>query len=212
MRPHPRDTPSVVGIYQATPDENAFDALERVLTSVGFWDLLDRHCEAAGASHDAFRILIKPDLDVFDAGSSTSTDPALVEHLIDLLAERGFANVAVAAGPCGAAGWLENRDVLVLADLIGYRFATESGRPYDVLDLGEDVVDAGFPATSVLDGTGLSRAWLDASFRIGFAKSKTDEEDFTPSEPGTFWACCLDATRIITTTTGSRRGTSATIC
>lgn len=177
-RSHPRDASPVVGISQAAPDESAFDALERALASAGFWKRIDRHRAAAGTAPDAFRILIKPDLDAFDAGAPTGTDPALVEHLIDLLAERGFTNVAVAAGPCGASAWLENRDVLVLADLIGYRFVTEKEHAYDVLDLGEDVVEAGFPAESMLAETGLSRSWLDASFRISFAKSKTDEEDF----------------------------------
>jgi len=122
------------------------------------------------------RIIIKPDLALYDERSPTGTDPALVEELIDLLHRRGFRQVAVGAGRDESGMWLENRDPLSLAELGGYAFRTAAGRGYDVEDLSEDLVDAGFPPGSVLAGTGIGRAWREAHFRISFAKVKTDDE------------------------------------
>jgi hypothetical protein len=42
--------------------------------------------------------------------------------------------------------------------------------------LGEEILDAGFPPECVLRGTGLAKRWMDAQFRINFAKNKTHEE------------------------------------
>jgi hypothetical protein len=47
--------------------------------------------------------------------------------------------VTVGEGPSTAELWLENRDVLVLAEMIGYRFVTERGYAYDIIDLGADL-------------------------------------------------------------------------
>ncbi|MDZ4701632.1 MAG: DUF362 domain-containing protein [Rhodothermales bacterium] len=149
--------------------------LARTLEDAGFWEILDgRRGEKVAA---AFRIVIKPDLEVFATGGSTGTDPALVEALIEQLVTRGYETVSVVDGPSPAGVWLENRDVLALADLAGYRFETASGHPYDIADLGEDLADAGFPAGSVLAGTPLGAAWLEADFRILVPKLKTDEEE-----------------------------------
>lgn len=170
--------PLALSVAEQAPDEHPFALLARALDEAGFWDHLDRHRTAAGAAPEAFRVLIKPDLEVFDAAGPTGTDPALVEHLIDLLGERGYTRVAVGDGPSAAGTWLENRDVGALADLAGYRFVTEGGRDYEVLDLSEDLVDAGFEEGDALHGEELARAWLEASFRISFATCKTDEDEF----------------------------------
>ncbi len=152
--------------------------LASVMERVGFWAHLEAACHQAKVAPEAFRILIKPDFAVFHQGASTGTDPALVEHLIDLLHERGFSHIDVGEGRNDDDLWLENRDVLVLADLIGYRFVTQGGYDYDVIDLTEDIVEVGFPEGSVLHGTGLARPWAEAHYRICFAKNKTDEQYF----------------------------------
>ena len=152
--------------------------LEAALAHSGFWENLEVGCQATAVEPERFQVLIHPDLAVFDEGASTGTNPALVEHLIDLLAERGFARVAVTGSRDSFDLWLEGRDVVVLAALAGYRFVTERGHSYEVLDLGEDLVDAPFPPGSLLHGTGLARTWVNAGFRIRFAKNKTDDEDF----------------------------------
>ena len=98
-----------------------------------------------------------------------------MEHLIDLLQERGYQHVNVGCGADSSELWLENRDPVIVAELMGYHFQTRQGRYYDVLDLSSDIVPMPFPDMSVLCGTGLSRAWVDAQYRISFAKNKTDD-------------------------------------
>jgi uncharacterized protein (DUF362 family) len=98
-----------------------------------------------------------------------------VETLIDLLHDRGYGNVAIAAAPDSSAFWAENRDLYALSDLLGYRFATPRGRTYEIIDLADAPDDAVFPLGSALHGTGMSRAWVDVDIRIVFAKNRTDE-------------------------------------
>ena len=168
---------SVVAIA-SSEEKNAFTLLEEALDSARFWDVIASSREASGLEAEAFSVLIKVDMELFDETGSTGVDPALVEHLVDLLMDRGYEQVVVAEGIGEADLWLENRDVLILADLVGYRYETPSGRPYDIINLSEDVIDAGFPEESVLHDTALSEAWLSAGFRISFAKNKTDEAHY----------------------------------
>ena len=150
------------------------DRLAAALDRAGFWDIV------TGAP----RIVIKPELAGFAAGSPTATDPALVEALIDLLHDRGFSNVAVVSASDSSALWAANRDVYALSDLLGYRFVTPNGRSYDILDLADAPDHDVFPADSALHGCGLSREWLDADIRIVFSKNRTDE--------ASGYALCLD--------------------
>ncbi|HEX9371559.1 MAG TPA: DUF362 domain-containing protein, partial [Roseiflexaceae bacterium] len=161
-----------------TTDDQKLALLETALAQSNFWSHIDGARRRAEVEPGDVRIVVKPDLTLFDQGAPSGTDPALVEHLIDLLHERGYSQVSVGASRDSFDLWLENRDVVILADLVGYRFITEQGHAYDVLDLGEDLVDAPFPAGGVLHGSGLARAWLEAHYRISFAKNKTDEEYF----------------------------------
>ncbi len=163
---------------------DASTLLSQALTAAGLWADLARAVAAAGAPPADLRILVKPELGAFAAGSSTATDPALVEALIDLLHDAGFTNVAVGASRDSWALWLENRDVLVLADLLGYRFTTPNGRAYDIADLSENLAPYAFPTGAVLHGSALARAWGEAQYRIVFAKNRTDERDA--------YALCLD--------------------
>lgn len=155
-----------------------FALLESALDAAGFWHSLDAARQSAALGQEDFRILIKPDFALFDEGAPTGTDPELVEHLIDLLHERGYRETAVGEGRSSFDLWLENRDVLVLAEMIGYRFVTARGNSYDVVDLGEDLIEVEYPQGSALYGTGLARPWVEAHYRVGFAKNKTDEENF----------------------------------
>jgi uncharacterized protein (DUF362 family) len=174
----PKSKPTVQAVVVSNPTADRFSLLETALTQAGFWANLAQARRRAKLRPEEFQILIKPDLGFFEKGSATGTDPALVDHLVDLLHERGYTRVALGEGRDSFDVWLENRDVLVLADLVGYRFTTAAGHSYDVLDLGEDLVEVPFPATSVLHGSSLARAWVDANYRICFAKNKTDEENF----------------------------------
>src|SRR5712692_6896839 len=147
--------------------------LDRALEQAGLWCLAQ---ERLRSSTDADAIVLV-DLGGFELDAPVNTRVDLVEHLLDGLADRGWRRLAVAAGPDSSQGWAENRDVVVLADLFGYTYRTPKGAPYDVVDLSEDLADAGFPAGSVLAGSTLARAWLNAGLRIVFGKCKTDQRD-----------------------------------
>jgi uncharacterized protein (DUF362 family) len=165
-------------VIQQDAEAAPFSLLETALARARFWERVEEVRLDTGVERSEFAILIKPDLEIFDPGAPTGTDPRLVEHLILLLHRRGYPQVAVADGPGIADLWLENREVPVLADLVGYRYATDDGGDYDVVELGDDPVDAGFEGDSALGGSRLGRTWLDAHFRISMAKNKTDEAEF----------------------------------
>jgi uncharacterized protein (DUF362 family) len=148
--------------------------LEQALDHAGFWTEIEQTRRATRRSHDRFRILIKADLDFYHAMAPGGTDPALVEHLIELLHDRGFPNVAVGDGRNDPDTWLHNRDPLVVPDLVGYRFATTKGRAYDVVDL-QSAFDAPDLSNRGSFST-ISDHWSRASFRINFAKNKTHED------------------------------------
>ena len=118
-------------------------ALEEALQQSEVWPSL---ADLTGEREPGgMRVLVLPDLNLFEPGGPTGTQPALVEHLVDLLAEHGYTSVAIGAGPDAFERILDNRDVLVVADLAGYRYVTERDNPYDVVDLSEELVDAPFP-------------------------------------------------------------------
>lgn len=158
------------------PGSEAPDLLASAVARAGLWQELERVAGALGVGSDDLRVLIKPELGAFALGSPAATAPTLVEGLIDLLHGRGYAQVAVAAAADSSTLWAENREARALADLLGYRYVTDAGRPYEVIDLGEDLVDVGFAEGTLLHGSLLARAWRDAHFRITFAKNRADEQ------------------------------------
>ncbi len=151
--------------------------LPQVLDAAGFWAELAAVARRAAVNSGQVRILIKPDLNAFDRDSPAATAPALCELLIDLLHDRGYSDVNLCASADSSFFWAENRDVAVLADLLGYHYVTPGGRDYDVLDLSEDLVPLEIEQGRALHGSRVARAWRDAHFRICFARNRTDERD-----------------------------------
>ncbi len=151
-----------------------FELLSKALQRARFWSSVQRVCRGLRRRRDRLRIVIKPDLDGFDSGAVAATDPELVEYLVELLYAKGYSAVAVGDGRNESDSWLFNRESLVVPDLIGYRFATRHGDSYEVVDLQGNTVEVAL-------GTGrklpLSRDWLEADYRIVFAKNKTHAED-----------------------------------
>jgi uncharacterized protein (DUF362 family) len=123
--------------------------LDELLDACGFWTSI-ASCRGP--------VVIKPDLDAYEAAAHAGTDPVLVEHLIDRLHEHGLTDVAVADARNEDDSWLHNRAPLVVPELVGYRFETPQGRAYDVFD-----------------GRGGER-WRAAALRINFAKNRTHED------------------------------------
>jgi uncharacterized protein (DUF362 family) len=151
--------------------------LDEVLRKSGFWSVLEETRLRLGVAKKHFEILVKPDLNAFELTGSTATDPQLVEHLIDQLHEHKYTRVAVGESRNSFDRWLENRDVQILADLVGYRFVTPKGNAYEIFDLAEDLVPGPFERGGILHGTHLPRIWKEANFRLIFAKNKTDDEN-----------------------------------
>lgn len=162
---------AIVDDSELPPTGKLAAAVERA----GFWELL--------TDRDAC-IAIHPELSGFAANTPSVTDPMLVEALIDLLHDHGFTNVIIVGSADSSALWADNRDLFALADLLGYRFATASGRAYDMVDLGEAPAGPAFPADSALRDEALSPAWREADVRIIFASNRTDE--------AAGYALCLD--------------------
>lgn len=155
----------------AAPLELLSDAVERA----GLWDLLD--ARATGSPAD-LPVLLVPQTSGY-RHVVTAVDAALLGHLIDMLHTRGYRRVAVgAAGHCPGvwSGRTGRADVQRACHGLGYTGVTPQGNAYPVVDLSDDIRPADFPSTSVLHGSGMARAWLDAGFRISIAKNLTHPE------------------------------------
>ena len=147
------------------------------------------------------RVFVLPDLNVFEHDGPTGTQPALVEHLVDLLADQGFTSVVGRrSGPDGAA-----RDSgqpgrpWSIADLVGYRLRDGAATiPTTSWTLSEDLVDAPFPPSSALAGHQPSPSHgSNADIRISFAKNKTHAEAWLralrPQPPRCSCRCAIAA-------------------
>ncbi|WP_167090246.1 DUF362 domain-containing protein [Massilia frigida] len=132
-------------------------------------------CLPAAPDANKNSALILLDLAAFAPASPVVVGRELVEALLDLLAADGWRKLAIASSADSASTWLANRDVAVLADLLGYQYVTANGTPYDIIDLSEQLADAA-AAGDPWDGR-LSRAWTGADLRIVFAKCRTDQHD-----------------------------------
>jgi Domain of unknown function (DUF362) len=148
--------------------------LARALDESGFWGVLERATLRSGKPMAEFSILIKPDLDYLSGDRPSFTDPGLVEHMMDMLHERGWPQVSLGVLPDPIFRPIQNRDPLLLADLAGYRFVTPEGHGYPVEDLASNWIsidpDAEFSGRSPR----VAAAWLDADFRICFPRFRTD--------------------------------------
>ncbi|MBB4860620.1 hypothetical protein HNO88_003964 [Novosphingobium chloroacetimidivorans] len=100
-----------------------------------------------------------------------------VEALIDALLACGPARIEIAASADSSTKVAANRDVYALSDIAGYRYHSEGGNEYDIIDLADDQRADIFPAGSVLHGTPGSGAWIDADIRIVYATARFDGLD-----------------------------------
>ncbi len=160
------------------PPKRVQALLARALSQIGFWPTLARRARDLHLRSAELAIVIKPDLGGFCEASPAATDPRLVEAFLDLLHDHGYTCATVAVGVDTSALWAENREALARADLLGYRFVTPKGRPYDISDLQQDLVDVDFPLGATLSGTRVARAWVEAHVRIVAPKNRTDEARF----------------------------------
>ncbi|MFQ6136181.1 MAG: DUF362 domain-containing protein [Candidatus Hydrothermarchaeales archaeon] len=153
----------------AIKGDDKFVALDEVLEKTDFFGILDGYFDESGKDKKDFSIAIKPNIMMAYSREDTSviTDPELVEHLIDRIAERGYSKIAVVESQNVFGNWFENRDVVTVAKFAGY----STDKNYRIVDITEEKVpyDYGGRLGKYLVGP----TWRDADFRISFAKNKT---------------------------------------
>ncbi len=173
IRRNPTAVPVRVSITQQLGAQPLM-LLGEALDAAGLWRHIEQARRSVRIRRNRFRVIIKPDLDFYDPRTPGGTDPALVEHLIDLLHDNGFTSVAVLDGRNDPDWWLHNRAALVVPELVGYRSATSKGRTYEIVACGDS------PTTEALSGDmaapAISVHWTNANYRINFAKNKTHED------------------------------------
>jgi uncharacterized protein (DUF362 family) len=148
--------------------ETARVALERALEKAAFLESVERARERSGKPRERFFIAVKPNL-----VSTRGTDPALVEHLLARLREHGYTELALVESRTGTDA---NRSVPAMAAAAGY-----SGEGYRIVDLSDEQV--AFDYDGVLGEATVGRTWLEADYRVSFAKAK--------SQPRCFYSGCL---------------------
>ncbi|MEV7187581.1 DUF362 domain-containing protein [Kitasatospora sp. NPDC093102] len=151
---------------------SAADLLAEAVARAGLWERL---AERAHGDPGTVAVLLTPGTSAY-GDPATAVSAALVEHLIDLLHDRGYRDATVGAARCGPDTWLAGPGLPEACRRLGYGGRTPQGNAYRVVDLSEEVGPAGFPDSSVLHGSGLARRWLDAGFRINIAKNSTHPE------------------------------------
>lgn len=144
---------------------------DRALSDSNFFDLLAQ----GTAAND--RVLILVDLAALSVGDSDLPAPEAVEALIDLIHQGFDGKVDLATSFDGSQLYAANRDIYALADLLGYRFTTNEGNDYDIIDLGNNLEPEAFSEASSLFGSGLSADWIEAGFRLNFATLHPDASE-----------------------------------
>jgi uncharacterized protein (DUF362 family) len=152
---------------------NKMNALDSVLATTGFLDLVNAAWQASGKSEAEFAIVIKPNF-MFSYNRSdhtTFTDPELVAHLVQVLrTSGGFENLTVVEAQSTYGEYFNNRRVLEVAEYLGY--AVDGSAGYKLVDLTEDRFEEE-DLGSHLGRHPVPLTWKDADFRISFAKNKT---------------------------------------
>jgi uncharacterized protein (DUF362 family) len=154
-------------------DPNKITALDAVLESTGFLDLVSKNCQASGKPKQEFSILIKPNF-MFAYNKSdhtTYTDPELVHHLVKVLRDRGgFEKLAVVEAQSTYGEFFDKRSVREVAEYLGYVVDGSAG--YKLVDLTLDQCEQKHLGPH-LGLHPVPLTWKDADFRISFAKNKT---------------------------------------
>lgn len=143
-------------------------ALDEVLKVTSFFADVDECLKKSGKAKADFLIAIKPNFMVFYSSKdpSSHTDPELVDHLTKGLRQRGFTNLKVVESRNVLGKWYENRDVKTVARAAGY-----TSTNYEIIDLTLEAIPFTFGGEFGDDFVG--RTWMEADYRISFAKNKT---------------------------------------
>ncbi|MFZ0548759.1 MAG: DUF362 domain-containing protein, partial [Candidatus Promineifilaceae bacterium] len=155
--------------------ETKFDALDQAVDASGFLDNVEAVFAASGKAREAFLIALKPNImtaSSWEEDSPVYTDPALVGRLFERLRERGFENFAVVEARNVYDYSYAGRSVRAVAEMIGY----DESLGYHIEDLSEQKVP--YRYGGVLGHHSVGRTWMEADYRISFAKNKTHWQCF----------------------------------
>ncbi len=158
--------------WRQEEDRDKKRLLDKVIQTTDFFEKLEKERKKTNKGKGDFSILIKPNfLFLYHRDDRTTyTDPILVKHLIDRIYEEGYRNICVAEAQSTYGSYFKNREVRKVAHYIGL----EDCERYKVVDLSEgDLEEPDPPFDGRLKGHRIHRKWMDADFRVSFAKNKT---------------------------------------
>lgn len=160
-------------VYLVTGTDK-LETFRRTVEQAGFVAHVRQHWQASGKAQADFRIVIKPNImtaSIHQDNSSVYTDPLLVEELIRILRQEGFTRFAVVEAENVYNYAYTGRRVAAVAAMCGY-----SGEGYEIIDLSQYTVP--FEYGGLLGQHPVGRAWLEADYRVTFAKNKTHWQCF----------------------------------
>ncbi len=158
--------PTTVAVFK---DDDKFKALDKVLDTTKFFDILNKNHEESGKQKEEFSVVIKPNFMFMHSKKdiSTYTEPELVEYFIDKIVAHGFSNVTIVEAQSTLGNYYKNREVVKVAEYIGY----STNKNYQIVDLTQEMVPYDYGGRFGRHFVGPT--WRDADFRISFAKNKT---------------------------------------
>lgn len=172
--------------------KNKVALLNEVLDRVRLEDAIEGLRKQTGRNKDDFRIVIKPNASMFIRRDEdgVTTDPILVLALVERLLFAGYGNVTlVESSNLYEAGFANREPVRVMAEqgmaggvapgqigagTVLTAHVIDAGgrrRAYSLADLTADTVTV--ESCHMNGAISLGRAWVEADFRISFAKFKT---------------------------------------
>jgi uncharacterized protein (DUF362 family) len=159
--------------------KNKIDTFLQVVEQSRFVPHLLKTWKTSGKTKKEFNIVLKPNLmtastpvenntdkNCQDKNSPVYTDPELLELLIEIMYKQGFRQFYVVETENVYNYSYTKRRVRAVAEMCGY-----SGKGYGIVDLAEDTVK--FNYGGALKKHPIGRVWLEADYRISFAKNKT---------------------------------------
>ncbi len=151
------------------------EALDKAIDASGFLAHIEAEFQASGKTRSDYSIVVKPNImtaSIREEDSPVYTDPELVGRLFDRLREKGFQNFAIVEARNVYDYSYAGRSVKAVAELVGY----DENRGYRIEDLSEQKVPYNYGG--VLGHHSCGRTWMEADYRISFAKNKTHWQCF----------------------------------
>lgn len=157
-----------VAVARGEGPDDKLPTFRRALDHADFLEHVGRRAAATGKDRAAVTVAVKPDLMMayHKDDPSTFTEPALVEHLIDMLYEEGYRDIRLVESRNLYSRYFANRDVDTVARYVGYR-----PERYRVVDLSLELEPHNF--TRGMGVYAIGRSWRDADVRVSFGKLKT---------------------------------------